>query len=119
MLDRWFERALAVKRVEHLWDEGMFPEAAMLEHRYQSDFAKWYFAGEKAGIALGRAEAILRVLAARHIDVSPTIAERVRDCEEIEKLDEWLERALVVTRARELFRSGSRSGSRSRSGERG
>jgi hypothetical protein len=53
--------------------------------------------------AEGRAEALLHVLGARGISVDDVAAQRIRSCTDIALLDSWLERAVSVRTADELF----------------
>jgi hypothetical protein len=59
--------------------------------------------GEARGEAKGRADALLRILGARGIAVDDATAERIRSCIDIAELDTWIERALRVTAANQLF----------------
>jgi hypothetical protein len=75
---------------------------------YKSDFAKRYYGaglleGEARGKAEGKAEALLAVLRARGVALSQGERERILACEDTKKLDVWIERAVVATRAAELF----------------
>lgn len=81
-------------------------------YEYQSDFAKRYFSqgpqeGRAERLQEGRAEglhdALLRVLAARGVPVDGALAARIRACHDIATLERWLERALTVTSAEDLF----------------
>jgi hypothetical protein len=76
-------------------------EEHMIGHEYQSDFAKKYFA---EGEAKGRAEALLGVLHARQIPVADDARERIVTCRDLETLDGWIARAVVVHTIEELFR---------------
>ncbi|MFD7920650.1 hypothetical protein ACFV3R_15670 [Streptomyces sp. NPDC059740] len=49
------------------------------------------------------ADAVLRVLAVRGVEVSAQTEERVRSCKELEVLHAWLKRALEVSTAAELL----------------
>lgn len=53
--------------------------------------------------AKGKAEALLTVLRARGLTVSGTVERQVRDCTDLGRLDRWLERAVVVRFAEDLF----------------
>ncbi|MFG2090219.1 MULTISPECIES: hypothetical protein [unclassified Spirillospora] len=53
--------------------------------------------------ALGEAESVLKVLAARDLTVPDEVRERIRSCRDQEQLDEWLARAITVDTADELF----------------
>ena len=79
-------------------------EALMMSknYQYQSDFAKRYVA---EGRAQGRAEAVLQVLAARGIPVSPDVRDRIAQCTDDAMLVSWLDRAVTVTSVSELFAS--------------
>ena len=59
--------------------------------------------GRAQGEAKGRAEALLRVLGARGISIDKATTQRVRACSDIALLDSWLERAVSVRTADELF----------------
>ena len=74
---------------------------------YQSDFAKRYIAlgraeGVAEGKAQGRADAILAILAARHIAVPDDIRARIASCSELPVLDRWLARAVTAASAGEV-----------------
>jgi hypothetical protein len=63
-------------------------------YQYKSDFAKRYVAqGEVRGRAEGRALAILAVLGARGVEVSPAVRKRVLACTDVALLDAWIARA--------------------------
>ncbi|MGW7722906.1 hypothetical protein [Streptomyces canus] len=55
------------------------------------------------GEAKGEAKAILRVLRRRGVEVSESVQERVMACVDLELLETWLDRSLVVENADELF----------------
>ncbi|MFG2635967.1 hypothetical protein ACGFX8_19115 [Streptomyces sp. NPDC048362] len=55
------------------------------------------------GEARGWAKAVLRVLRARGVEISEPVRERVMVCLDLEVLEAWLDRSLMVTRAEELF----------------
>ncbi|WP_239648823.1 hypothetical protein [Nocardiopsis chromatogenes] len=72
--------------------------------RYQSAYTDRYVKqGEAKGKAEGKAEALLQVLAARGVKVSGADRERVLACTDAEVLRCWLDRALTVDSASELF----------------
>lgn len=75
-------------------------------YEYKSDFARHYFGkGRAEGRAEGEAKALLRVLAARGIDVSEAARARITECADLDQLERWLDRAVVVNSAEELFAS--------------
>ncbi|HEY2292444.1 MAG TPA: hypothetical protein VGM86_17235 [Thermoanaerobaculia bacterium] len=74
-------------------------------YKYQSDFAKKYFAqGFAEGLAEARAEAraevrarsVLIVLRARGFEVPDDARERILSQKDPERLQRWLERAVVA-----------------------
>ena len=65
-------------------------------YEFQSDFAKKHRAAGEAG-------SILKVLGARKIAVSVEQQERILACTDIAVLDRWIEKAVTVTSAAELF----------------
>lgn len=84
---------------EDLMANGTYP--------YKSDFAKRYVAqgrveGRTEGQAEGRALAILAVLSARGVAVSPAVQERVLACTDVALLDAWIARAANATEAGEV-----------------
>jgi hypothetical protein len=69
-----------------------------ITHRYQSDFARRYFAdGEAQGVAKGKAAAVLAVLQARGIEVGGADRETIIGCENHDQLDSWVLRAATAT----------------------
>jgi hypothetical protein len=76
-------------------------EAMMKGYEYQSDFAKRYVAqGRAEGRAEGRteeaAQAVLTVLRARGLAVSDAARERILSQKDPERLERWLEKAVVA-----------------------
>jgi hypothetical protein len=85
-------------------------ETMMKGYEYQSDFAKKYVAqgraegrseGRSEGRAEGRADeaarALLTVLRVRGIEVPEAARERILSQKDPERLERWLERAIVAT----------------------
>lgn len=73
-----------------------------------SPFAREHFGrGKSVGRAEGRTEgeaaAVLRVLAARQIEVPAEAEARIRSCTDLHQLDTWLDRAAVATSITDLF----------------
>jgi hypothetical protein len=70
-------------------------------------FAKWYYdglaEGEAKGKAEGMAEALLTVLRARGLAVSPRREASNRACRDAQVLDAWLTRAVTAGRVGEVF----------------
>ena len=80
-------------------------EHDMQMHNYEwSDWAKEQQAiGRAHGLATGRAEAVLTVLAARAIEVTPELRDRVLATRDLAALDRLLRRVATIARAEELF----------------
>ena len=75
---------------------------------YGSDFARSYHAqgkaeGEAKGKAEGEARAVLAVLKARGIEITPSQEALVSGCASLAELDTWLERAATANSADEVF----------------
>jgi hypothetical protein len=97
--------APAVRRIlEELMSSASWP--------VYSPFAREHYGrGKDEGLAEGRAEgraegeaqAILRVLAARRIEVPEDARVRIRECTDQRQLDTWLDRALVAMAVTDLF----------------
>ena len=59
--------------------------------------------GQEEGRQEGRADAVVQVLAARHVEISDVDRERILACRDSDTLTAWLSRAAVITHIRELF----------------
>jgi hypothetical protein len=59
--------------------------------------------GEAEGRAAGEARSIVTILDARGVVVPPTERERILACRDLETLDRWLRRSVVLTQVAELF----------------
>ncbi|WP_283133678.1 hypothetical protein [Rhizohabitans arisaemae] len=74
-------------------------------YKYQGDFATTVFEdGRSEGHAEGHADSVLKVLDVRGVVVSEGIRQRIADCRDEAQLDIWLDRAVKVASAEELFR---------------
>jgi hypothetical protein len=74
----------------------------MKGYEYQTDFAKKYVAqgraeGRAEGRVEGRAEDVLTVLRARGFVVPEAVRERILAQKDPERLERWLEKAVVAT----------------------
>jgi hypothetical protein len=69
---------------------------ATTTHRYQSDFARRYYAE-------GEAKAVLAVLDARGIEVADSVREDITSCTDLDQLDTWIRRAATANKVQELF----------------
>jgi hypothetical protein len=79
-------------------------ETMMKDYEYQSDFAKKYVAlGEAKGEAKGEARALLAALRVRGIPVSDAARERILTEQDPERLERWVERAIVATSIAEVI----------------
>ncbi|MER6943493.1 hypothetical protein ABT294_05650 [Nonomuraea sp. NPDC000554] len=71
---------------------------------YQGEYAQSLIArGEILGEARGEAKSVLRVLEYRGISVADGDRERIMSCVDLDTLEMWLQRALSVHSAEELF----------------
>jgi hypothetical protein len=83
---------------------------------YKSEFARRYYGaglaeGEARGVAQGvaqgavqaKAEAVLTVLRAREVGLSEDERARILACADLDRLEVWLQRAVLATSAAELF----------------
>lgn len=59
--------------------------------------------GAEMLMAEGKADSILRVLAARKVPVTDVERERILTCKEFDQLHRWIDRAVIVSAASELF----------------
>ncbi|WP_437312330.1 hypothetical protein [Sorangium sp. So ce388] len=79
-------------------------------YEFQSDFARSYVAkGRQEGLLEGQREAaanaVLKVLEARGLEIPPEVSERVLASTDMTELDRWLRRAVVIPEARALLDS--------------
>lgn len=65
--------------------------------------AKGRAEGRAEGEAKGRADAVLKILAARGVEVPEEAGARIHACTDIRQLDTWLDRALKATTVTDLF----------------
>ncbi|MGQ0778801.1 MAG: hypothetical protein ACT4NY_31040 [Pseudonocardiales bacterium] len=77
-------------------------------HEYQSDFTRrlrgeGQAEGRAQGQAEGRAAMVLRILAHRGLDVSPSTRARVSGCTDLAQLEAWGDRALTADTVDEIF----------------
>ena len=75
-------------------------EALMKGYEYQSDFAKKYVA---EGEAKGEARSLLTVLRVRGISVPDAARERILAEKDPERLERWVERAVVASSLAEVL----------------
>jgi len=70
-----------------------------------SPFAKEHFGrGRAEGLAAGEADAVLLVLDARGLDVTPADRDRISACTDLSQLRTWVTRAATVGTVSDLFR---------------
>jgi hypothetical protein len=90
----WLNEA-ARRTLEKLMERGMY--------EYQSEFVR-------RNVARGRAEArsqdVLTVLETRGLDVSQELRRRILECTDLETLNHWLRRAVVIADASKLINEG-------------
>jgi hypothetical protein len=80
----------------------------MKGYEYQSDFAKKYVAqgrdqGVAEGVLQGEARAVLTALRVRGIAVPDTVRERILAQKDPERLERWLEKAIVAVSLDEVL----------------
>jgi hypothetical protein len=82
-------------------------EKLVMEHReYRSEFFRNLFRKHEAeGLAKGKAESVLAVLAAREIPVSDALRSRILGCTDLATLDTWIRRAALTSTAAAVVRS--------------
>jgi hypothetical protein len=94
-------------------------EAMMKGYQYQSDFAKKYVAqgraegearGEARGEAKGEARALLAALRVRGIPLPDAARERILAESDAERLERWVERAVLAHSLAEVLDEPSRVG---------
>ena len=79
---------------------------AAVNYEFRSEFLRNFAAKNRAeGRALGEADAVLTVLAARSIDVPDDARDRIANCQDLEQLDIWIRRAANSTTVNDLFES--------------
>lgn len=87
------------------WEELV--AIAIENYHWESDFAREH---QAIGRAEGRAEAlagsVLRILHRRGLDVDEAVRERVNGCSDLAQLTRWLDSALVVESAAQIFEPG-------------
>ncbi|WP_327045555.1 hypothetical protein OG320_28315 [Microbispora sp. NBC_01189] len=73
-------------------------------YEYLSDWARENIAkGQAKGIAEGKTDAILTVLAARGIEVPDELNDKIRKCRDLDRLDAWIRAAATVQSADALL----------------
>jgi predicted transposase YdaD len=59
--------------------------------------------GRQQGLAQGRAEAVLRILAARGVHVGEEARQRILTCTDVDTLDRWFDKSLNATRLSDVL----------------
>jgi hypothetical protein len=79
-------------------------ENRMTQHRQFASrhLQRAYLEGVEKGVERGSADAILKVLAARGLDVTAKLEQRIRDCHDLATLDRWLEQAATASSVDDL-----------------
>ncbi|MFG2111297.1 hypothetical protein ACGFRB_01415 [Streptomyces sp. NPDC048718] len=63
--------------------------------------------GRAEGEAWGMAQAVVRILTGRRIDVPAVVLQYIHECTDIPRLQCWLDLAVTATRVEDLFDLGS------------
>jgi len=89
------------------WAQNLYRQGK--EHGHLGGLAE----GLRQGRARGQANSVLSVLRHRGVEVPPERERQIRFCDDLERLDAWLQRALTASHIDDLFDdiSESRSGS--------
>ncbi|MFI9509965.1 hypothetical protein [Nocardia sp. NPDC052566] len=78
--------------------------ASTFKYEYQSDFARKYVAqGRAEGRVVEAARAVLNVLEARGLAISEDTRDQITGCTDIEQLEAWHRRAVVIEAVANLF----------------
>jgi predicted transposase YdaD len=101
----------APRRVEELFDvpeeERELWLAVLPQFWYGLDDAEYFEKGRDEGLAKGlakgRAEDILRILAVRRVRVDETARQRILSCTDLDALGRWLDRAVTATHISEVL----------------
>ncbi|WP_395849505.1 Rpn family recombination-promoting nuclease/putative transposase [Cystobacter fuscus] len=67
----------------------------------------WAGARQEEGLARGRAESLLRILAVRGIHVEDGARQRILGCSDVDTLDSWFDRVLQATTLSEVLDGGA------------
>ncbi|MEV4254193.1 hypothetical protein AB0J52_13640 [Spirillospora sp. NPDC049652] len=79
-------------------------------YRPQSDWAKGIWSeGRAEGMAQGQAEALLRVLESRGLQVPTKAVERITGCADSDQFEIWLSEVAFVERAEDLYEPDDRA----------
>jgi hypothetical protein len=93
------EAGLGTAQAREIWrnlvDTYIPPVGSLVEERFKEIAAE--------GEAKGEAKALLRVLERRGVTVPAAVRERVTNCTDLDTLNRWLDRALEVAEAEDLF----------------
>jgi hypothetical protein len=84
-------------------------EALMETAEYKSDFfdrveAQGEAKGELKGELKGETKALLKILTSRGIGLTDEQHEMITTCSDLERIDQWLDRALAATSASDIFK---------------
>jgi hypothetical protein len=83
--------------VSYFPGRGTVRETAYLEGKAE---------GQAAGVAEGEAKGVLRVLEVRGLRISDEVRECITTCTDLDRLNDWLDRAGTVERAEDLLAGG-------------
>jgi hypothetical protein len=78
-------------------------EELMMDH-LRDDFVDGFIdQGRAEGMAKGEAQMLLRVIAARGLDIPEPIRARVAECTDTARLEAWADRAATATSLADIF----------------
>jgi hypothetical protein len=75
----------------------------LIEQGLQQGLAKGREEGQQQGLTRGRAEDVLRILAARGVHADEAARQRILTCTDVATLDRWFERSLNATTLAEVL----------------
>ncbi|HZH78978.1 MAG TPA: hypothetical protein VEY88_23320 [Archangium sp.] len=90
----------AARQVLHSVVDAQRAEVLMrsyAEELIEQGLEKGLAQGREQGLLQGRAEAVLRILAARGVQVGDEARQRILACTDMPTLDHWFDRALTAT----------------------
>jgi hypothetical protein len=80
-------------------------ETMMTTMEWKSDFIEGFVQeGLEKGMVKAKAEAVLKIIDARAIDVTTQQRDQVSSCADIAQLDEWFDSALAAGTAADIFK---------------
>lgn len=89
--------------------QKVIDEIQQVRELVEAKRAEGFAEGEAAGFAKGKAAAVLAILAARGLHVTPVVRARIEACQEAATLDRWIGRAMTSASVDEVLEPSTRS----------